>query len=539
MKMTLKRSGGVKSFEAILTMEWFSPDRPDIVELLAFLKENGGLASVDKLKTMMGNVPDFVAEGVINHLKSTGFIHPHGLISTKGNKVVETGKVPIEEKGQYKFYYIEDSLLENYLLHFERSSKIMNDKTAYIDVKLFQEKKYDSVINSHRFQIKGFDGQSKMAYIEEDSGKYQLEWEIDLSRENPSRMFLSGELGKRNNGRTQKFPNKEIVAKTYIDPYQFISLIIQKVKKKEMEWNEGKRILLVPFDMVTEEELSTLTTSLKVPDWGEAGRFGGFGASEINMIPIGPLNAVEAKKWVIALAKTFLQEGYKNQTELYSFLEGLKAETAFSSYEYVFDGITISDILDEVRHKEDYQAFWNLQAPIDLFLELDDKFIVRNKRLDLAAGMQFSMLELIDELVGYEVPDTLVFSSKFVQNPAQVRKFELFVKAFKAKGVKNVLLVTKHGVSFQDKEIKVESYDNVYVGSIPPHDRYFAFKANGNWHRYKMTAELDQCRFERIFDANEHTRGSWQDISFMEILPEVFPQKLNEQLSMMEEVYYL
>ena len=54
-----------------------------------------------------------------------------------------------------------------------------------------------------------------------------------------------------------------------------------------------------------------------------------------------------------------------------------------------------------------------------------------------------------------------------------------------------------------------------------------------------MTAELDQCRFERIFDANEHTRGSWQDISFMEILPEVFPQKLNEQLSMMEEVYYL
>ena len=215
----------------------------------------------------------------------------------------------------------------------------------------------------------------------------------------------------------------------------------------------------------------------------------------------------------------------------------MKQYPAFINYQGIIDTITVEELSEKLKNKNYSNSFWNIQAPLDLYVDIEQRFIVRNRRIDVASGKKLSMMEMVEEILHFDQPETLVFSSKFVKNPAQIKKFMLFVQSFRQKGLKEVLLITKETLKVNNNLIQVELYDDVFAGVIQPHDRYFAYKSDGEWHRFKMTAELDQCRYEHLIDADVHTRGVWQDISFIEVTPEIFPFKLNERLSRISEVH--
>ncbi|MCA1011747.1 hypothetical protein [Halobacillus halophilus] len=538
MRMTLQRKGQIKSFEAVLKIEKMTPERKDLVEILQFIHENGGVATEDLLEHKIGaEVPTVVIKGIISHLKSIGLLTLNGVISLKGKKVVESGVVPVAERGQFQVYYLQDEFLKHSLLHYERTAKgKRSDVASPLKGDLFTGMSCKSVNTGHEFKIKEFDGRNPSGFLAEDSGTYEIIWSIDINRENSSIFYVSGEL-KVSASSLINFRQHEVEGVRDINVKELLYMIIDKCKPSNMHWNVDTECLEVPFNEINEIQCQKLEMSLKIPPFKKEG-MGAFEATEIHNISIGPQNAEDAKKWIRVLIKKFTETGYKNHQELMNYLAELKEHKAFLHYKYIIDTITMEELARELHANSDFESYWNLQAPKDLFLDVEDRFVVHNRRINIAPGKRLSMMEIVQEVVGNDRPEILVFSSKYVINPAQIKKFHVFVDCFRDKGVQQILLVSKIPVEMAAKDVSIELYEDVYPG-IQPHDRYFAYKSNGVWHRFKMTAELDQCRYENWRNAREHTIGTWQDISFIEIMPEVFPQGLNEKLNSLEEVLYL
>jgi hypothetical protein len=537
MRITLNRTGNIKSFETVLTIESLTDLRHDIIELLSIIRSNGGVASKEIVHEALGSsISPVVIEGVLNHLKNIGLLNANLTLSFKGLKIVETGLVPLEERGEFTLWFIEDALMPNYLLHYERSRS--RNKLGVIqgfpDYKNFLNRTSFSVIDegSKEFKIKRFDGTNPRARLSDGQGEYNLSWTIDLNREEQSSLLISGEI----NGPNRTFGSQKVKFFEQDNYKSFLFDIVDKAKTSRMVWNPANECLDVPFGILADEDYLSMTTELNVPKI-ESKKYGDFEDTKILDIPIRPLTSDDAKKWILMLIKRFLKNKYIGKDELRDFYINLKDSSAFQSHSHVFKELTIEYVLSELKQEDSKDAYWNLQAPMDLYMDLDQKFIVQNRRRDIRLGDRLSMMDFVNLIVDNDSPDKLVFSSKYVLKDIQVKKFELFAEAFQLKGVKDILLVTSDNVKVKNSDIRVETYEDVYDGVRAPHDRYFAFRSNGTWSLFKMSAELDQCRYINVGQPTIQSTGYWSDLSFMQIKREAFPEKLYEKLSSFEEVY--
>lgn len=537
MRITLNRTGGVMNFETVLTIESQTDERKDIFELLRHIQRNGGIARKEIVQEALGSsISPVVIDGVLTHLINIGWLNSNLTLSNKGKKIVETGLIPIEERGEFSLWYIDDPLLPNHLIHFDRTNG--KNKPGVVqgfpEYKNFLNKPFISVLDEDKkeFRIKRFDGTNPRARLSEGKGEYQLHWVIDLEKEEQSELFISGEI----KGANRTFRSQKVNSFREEDYKSFLFDIVNRAKTGTMVWNPALECLEVPFGELDEDDYIVMKTTLSVPGIVSK-KYGDFVQSNITDIPICPLTEEDAKKWILMLIKHFLENKYTSKDELRELYRSLKDSSTFQAYSHVFKELTIEYVLSELRLNENQNSFWNLQAPMDLYMELDQKFIVQNRRRDIKPGDRLSMMDFVNLIVDNDTPDKLVFSSKYVLKDIQVRKFELFAEAFQRKGVKDILLVTSDRVKVKNTNISVETYEEVYEGVRPPHDRYFAFRSNGKWNLFKMSAELDQCRFSHTASATIESIGSWNDLSFMQIKREAFPEKLYEKLSSFEEVY--
>ena len=105
---------------------------------------------------------------------------------------------------------------------------------------------------------------------------------------------------------------------------------------------------------------------------------------------------------------------------------------------------------------------------------------------------------------------------KYVDKNAQIGLVKLFAECFREKfNTKDITLVTEMEIGIPD--INVLTYARIFGDRARwPHDRYLAIHSQGIWHYYKMTANLDRCRFEiPISQWKTSTIGTWGDISFL------------------------
>ena len=302
MRITLRRKGQIKSFESILTIESLVSNRMDIVEMLQFIKRSGGIGNIEILQTVLGEtVSNVIIEGIISHLKSIGMLNSNAYLSTKGNRVAETGLFPIEERGQFAVYYIEDEILTNFALHFERSRIQRREGFTKMDSILFVGKNYTSVIDSTNFRIKNFEIKNQNAYLSEMSGNYELVWEIDLNREMYSKFYISGEVRSVSNN-ILRYRHHELEGINNFDSEKLIYMLIEKHKYENSRWNDVTGCLEVPLENLKEDQYDNLEISMKIPSISING-LGDFESTDIYSIPIGPLNEQDAKTWVFLLAK--------------------------------------------------------------------------------------------------------------------------------------------------------------------------------------------------------------------------------------------
>lgn len=232
-----------------------------------------------------------------------------------------------------------------------------------------------------------------------------------------------------------------------------------------------------------------------------------------------------AKKWAEIYIDNTICSDYTSQNSFNDTLTELKERKELSDYKDGLNEINVNGFINRYKSEKIMDKYWHLQAPNDLNNELKAKYILDS--LNIIHGGKYSILEIVENLIGDKKPSTMVFSSKYLKNKYQIAKFELFAKAFKDQGVDEIKLVTTEYIDLKDKSITIRTYNDVYQEKCYwPHDRYFAFKADNIWYYYKMTAELDQCIFDRDISPLQWTTdmvADWKDISFYRLEREVYP----------------
>ncbi|MBM7620072.1 hypothetical protein JOC95_001924 [Bacillus tianshenii] len=535
MKVTFKQSDKIKVFDAITTMVVFENAREDLLTIMQVIYEHG--VDYQVIQEML-RVPaaETIAKGIVNYLKQNGLIDEHHTITSAGHWFLQSKQYPALERGKFKFWMIDHPLLGRQLLHYQReNSKERTMKlTPFIHATELEGKTFHSVLNmdeKRQFQINKFDyNRGAEVYCVDFPNintEYKIHWEIDTEREEPSTIIINGEIKDRPQA-VKRFSQISMNSDLEIDYTNFLVELISK-NRKDVNWNFSTKAFEIKFKEIDNiEELKAFTTILAILDVETD--YGLFEDTAIREVPIMPASSDDAKLWVDAIIKDSVATQYVSQVELQHHLQTLKERRELVPYQSSLYHLDESTFLQTFRTEKDKAPYWHLQAPLDLKPYEDKANIIETKHI--AFGNRYSMREVVRMIVGDERPERLIFSSKHVQNFYQIKKFNLFTEAFKSFGVQDIQFVTTEYVDLPDKSIRIDMYEDVYGDRKEwPHDRYFAFETNRKWHFFKMTAELDQCVFDRTISANNltiNTVGYWKDISFIQILPEIFPLKLRE-----------
>jgi len=136
MKATLTKNIKIKTAIAYLVFEK-EQARPDIVKFL--------------------NGEEFANETINNrvkeYLQKLHILDRNGSLTQKGNKVIETGKIFMQEEGKYKIWFIEDDdFLGTKILYFERVSPRKGSVVNELKVK-FEEENYFLPVNNDEFSL--------------------------------------------------------------------------------------------------------------------------------------------------------------------------------------------------------------------------------------------------------------------------------------------------------------------------------------------------------------------------------------------------
>ena len=529
MKLTLQREGQIKVLDAISTITVYEDDRPDIYNLLKFIEENG--VSYSLLKERIGeNYSDFVIKGIVKFLGDNQLIDKENNITVKGRRFLETKKFPSEERGQFRFWIIEDPLVNKTVVHFQREKNSSQRSVDEENATNMEKIECISVKDNTNFNIvkmdRAYSSSPNFSCIKYDNftSICNISWEITLGENKKSKLYLTGELKDFRN--STPFNSKALKQIPDVDLYALVIDLI-KTNCPEYLWNDKLGAIEIPdLDKMDVNEIVSFSKTIGLTNTNTL--FGIFEPSAINEAPIMPGNNTIAKKWFEIYVENKICNGYIDSNEFDEALDSLKDRKEFTEYGMYIEAIDSKHFVSNFRSNKKMDKYWGLQAPLDLQPDIKNNqgLIVKN----IANGSRYSMARIVSEIIGDKEPEKFVFASKFVKKKHQIKKFELFAEAFKLLGAEDIRLVSPEYPALSDKSIKIETYDQIYGDKkFWPHDRYFAFRASGSWYYYKMTAELDQCIYNSKLNINDwtiDTDGEWKDISISRLEREYFPEEL-------------
>ena len=451
-------------------------------------------------------------------------------ITKKGTQFLETKKFPSEERGQFRFWIIEDPLVNKTVVHFKREKNLNHKKVDEENASNIEKVEFVSVKNNTNFNIvkmdRAFGSSSNFSCIKYDNftSTYNISWKITLGENVKSKLYLAGELNDFNN--STQFKSKALNQIPNIDLYALVTELI-KINCPEYLWNEKLGAIEIPdLNKLDVNEIVSFSKTIRLINTNTP--FGIFDPSAVTKVPIMPGNNVIAKKWFEIYVENKICNGYIDSTEFNEVLNNLKERKEFTEYGMYIQTIDNKYFMSNFRNNKKMDKYWGLQAPLDLQFNIKNNYglIIKN----IAAGSRYSMAEIVSEIIGDKEPEKFVFASKFVKKKQQIKKFELFAEAFKLFGAEDIRLVSPEYPPLNDNHISIETYDQIYGDKkFWPHDRYFAFKASGSWYYYKMTAELDQCIYDSKLNIDNwtvDTDGEWKDISISRLEREYFPEEL-------------
>lgn len=535
MNITLKRTGTIAAFESIASINSYQKNRQDIFEIIQFIDDNK-VADAAKLAEKIGDNTGVIAIGIIQYFINLGLVNErdHTLTLRASNFLID-GLFPSAERGKFRFWTLDDSLIGKQILGKSFSEHKHNQSTKLIEignVSDFKGKRYINHFdeNNGLFEVKEFSSSQTKLIVGEataENSAYELKWKIKFDEDIESNLFITGQL---RNG-FQKHYIKNSNFKVELDKNEIKLLIyelLRQAQPKGSEWDEIHQCFRIPYkDNLSKEVLDSMKFSLKLQKM-ETSKYNEFEEVLIEKIPVRPLTLDDAYNWFSYHLEKYLEKDYRSFEEVENRKNEILTWSQFEGFSKDIEKrFSIESFTKKLKEEEKMSSYWNLVTPQDLYIQLDKKYIVDGNIHNIAEGEKMSMLEFVRSIIQQTKPDTLVFTSKYLEHEQQQKKFECFVEAFRECGAKNIHLIKTQNNNYKNNFIEIHAFEKLFNNRKLPHDRYFAYRADDEWYYYKLSAELDQAIFENINQATIYTEASWRDITFIQIKKAIFPKPLS------------
>ena len=535
MKLNIRWKSLLQEFDTIGSIEAYDKDRNDILNLLNIIDKNG--ADINVIANLFGGseIHKVIAKRVLRYLEDSNYIF-NGVLTNEGKNILRTRLVPVKEKGKFKFLAIEsigpmkdmygsgDKLIVDYKR--EKDSRVRSrEKDSN------ENYKSDIAINSlekERFRIlklgenQGKNPDFSCTKYNSQNNNAHLNLNLDCDK-NKIKFIFSGKSLINKNMKNHILFDEE--AKFKLDDY-VIDILGKNIEY--LSWDNSNTMFrvknieeLLKFKVISSKDLIDFRTNIDLKDIEIEGNKCSLGANDI---PIMPDNISEAELWVKICVELLAESRYMTDSEFDIEVSNLLDSPGLREYK-TYLNVNLEEYIINMKDSNK-RVFWNLRAPMDLKPNYTQTGIID---LNIAFGRESSIYDIFKSLVGDNYIDEFVFLSKYINTRNQIKKCNLLLDTFRSFGAEKILVLSNN--KKLDLDVEVLQYDDVFGNKKNwPHDRYFAFKSNGRWIYYKMSAELDQCIFnEDIEKWDKDLIGKWKDISFYRINEDIFPSGVIEK----------
>ncbi len=499
MKATLTKNIKIKTAIAYLVFEK-EQERLDIVKFL--------------------NGEEFADETINNRVKEylskLHILNRDGSLTQKGNKVIETGKIFVQEEGKYKIWFTEnDNFINTKILYFKRKSPRDRERINEINID-FEKENYFLPINNNEFSIlKLVNTDNISGQINHHSEDIELIWKWkDLEKSN---FHFAGKIDN-NSIKEHKIESDEKLE-------EFILKIFP-------DWDYINQRLKVEFrNLITENEKRNFKTNYSNTNQT------GFDNVEFTDISIIPYDNQDAKKWRNWFVEQEIENDYFLKYDFEKLVNEINNKNGFSTYINKLDIPEISEYREEIYNKDRPKqniAFWHLSAPNDLNPDADQKYII--KSLNYEIGKNISFENIVNKLIenSNNETNTVFYYDKYTYTNSQQKSITAFFNTFDKIEDKSKYLITiknlkgkkRNNYLSQNSEIELIDTNNIFQRKLP-HNRYIVLaESKEKYTVWQLPSSIDYIKFQDN-EIEPETIGEIKDsISFNQVKKEMLKQQL-------------
>lgn len=370
MKIIISRNIEIKSFEVIAEMQ-FDEIKPAYQKVLDSIKKQNQVPSINSITPFFPKCPEemrkSIASRILEYFIEENLLNQQGLTKL-GEKVADSGAVPVLEKGKYQLWIIDDPLFGKVIIHFERvESDFAREKVEYgFPYKEFRGRTYTDAISKQKFVVQKYESQNPNNVPFKPKSFFnttvKLIWEIIYNPEKQevelSQIKIDGSL-KRSNKEYSPV-NLDIMPIT-IDN---IDSIINQIVQPDYEWKSEVQALgleenQIPLDGYESFKMDINCKDRQILDYGY------FSDIKIMEIPITAKTGNIAKVWFYYRLKKKVEENYYSKKEYMEFLQSFRKNRLMKLFETDLN-IPIEEVCAYFQSTSSDECYWHIQTMLDL-----------------------------------------------------------------------------------------------------------------------------------------------------------------------------
>ncbi len=425
----------------------------------------------------------------------------HARLTDEGRQVLETGLMPVEERGLYHIWYShEDGLLGARPLLIQRD-------TAFFDPELrgwlsgrdamhssFRvDEPSDTVLFEERYAtergaadpspvpVKIVSLVPEVICSPQDECQIALDWQLKSSDKIISSSTLIGQLNVLNFRSGSK--HQPVPLELEISDYQqhllpileSVSIALQGV------WNLEKQRAQLPFAAIKAAPQAVREFRLASRSFSRfaIGQIGAFDSVTVSNLPLMPVSAEEAKDWHDRWLAEYYDAGYQSSER------ALEKQKSWLDHEAVRDFelplLTGNALLNRFQREGQPYPYWHIAAMEDLSPARCEALCMP---LTLISGEPVRVSALLQQLAVRQVITGFIYSDRFVKSRRQARVLRALAGA--TAGVPGQLLTLTEAAEMPDnwdRTLFDKCHDN--------HDRYWVLFTRDRRYCWKCTVSLD------------------------------------------------
>jgi hypothetical protein len=469
---------------------------------------------------------------VNRYLQNIDVLNSRDEITSKGQKLMDTGTLFQEEEGKYAFWVTEnDPFLNSKIIYLRRDRYSNEDKNI-------QNRKNSNFRGEHNVIIKDKDGKQEvktielremMSYSSEiQNSELSLVWNFEIKTNQTfpfsTNYFLEGNLidtvsvERGNRKETSKDEIKEL-NKYKFNYHLFLDEFRNIFIKNGMDWDEKLSRMRIEFskEVHSEKEWENFeigNLELKQKDFGK----GLFLKASLHQVPIMPKSEESANEWRNYLLNQILKRNYITEEQFNENLSNLNKKEAFRIYNLQSPkNIEYIQVLKPQRAEEP-EAYYHLASQIDLnpFQKISKPIL----QFSIKSGEQKSIREIFLTLISpNKVVKKIIVSDRYAGS--NIYHLLSILEVYFSTSLQTVILFT---ISEKiPKEVNVPNFLNVISmkkGDTmnDTHDRVIVLEyTDGNRDIWKLTRGIDILELPTNSQINSDQKSSTRSCTFIKV----------------------